>query len=152
MFVIVFALCNLLVLGTVILPHNEALWQVRKRSEIKLSDAEKAVVEKEEGSKMTDLSDYLPLKGMNGFIWDNQEACIRMEGFVRDAQHWSSKRNLTTPLFLEESIAEHIQPGACTVANPKTKIWFDDLILFLVAAGHPQAELLFARLNYGDQQ
>ena len=152
MFVVVFILCNLVVLGVVFFSHNDTEWRPRKRSEIRLSDAEKAVVEKEEGSKMTDLSDYLPLKGMDNFIWDDEEACIRLEGFVRDAQHWSSKRSLTTTLFLEEKISTHIQPGTCTVENPDTQIWFEDLVLFLVTAGHPQAELLFARLNYGNRK
>lgn len=149
MFVVVFILCNLVVLGTVYFSHNDTEWQPRTRSEIKLSAAERGVLEKEEGSKMIDLSDYLPLKGMDNFIWDDEEACIRLEGLVRDAQHWSSKRSLNTPLFLEETIATHIEPGTCTVANPDTQIWFEDLVLFLIAAGHPQAELLFARLNYG---
>ena len=149
MLVVVFLLCNLFVVGTVFFSHNDIEWKQRKHSEIKLTDAEKAVVKKEEGSKMSDLSDYLPLKGMDNFIWDDEEACIRLEGFVRDAQHWSSKRSFTTPLFLEETISTHIEPGTCTVANPDTQIWFEDLVLFLIAAGHPQAELLFAQLNYG---
>ncbi len=141
-------LVNLLLLGEVFFYGEHNSWSVRSRSEIRLSKQEKSIVEKEEGSKMMDLVDYLPLKGMNGFIWDDQEACIRMEGLIRDAQHWVTKRDLQNDVFGEEQIQKHLIH--CSMAEPETKIWFSKVVDFLLDVGHPQSEILFVHFSQVD--
>ncbi len=88
----------------------------------------------ERPKRTRDPSAHLPLKGMPDFEGDDEDACLRVEGFLLDMDYQLAKADLNSRVPIQDAISV-IKSGQCGIEVPEIARAIEGLNKARVAVG-----------------